>query len=317
MSATMIRDMLLGAFVADAAALGLHWIYDPDRIADVIRNNGGRPAFVPINPAHYEGVPAYFAHGDRDTGMLTQYGETLRLCLRTLIDADGFIDAATYRQAFAGHFGAGGRFSGYIDKPTRGALQRIAAQEDETGIDDDQLPALSTLPAIVGAYAGAEDFDDMRRAAMRVTNINPVAEAYSAAFADLLSQVIGGGDLQQALDSTAARADGSIRDALEHALYTDEPDSVVFAGDVGRACHLPMAGPVIFHILKRSDSYRTAIETNIRAGGDSAGRAIMLGAVLGCAHGAGTDKGIPLQWLLAVSDIARIEAECRALARQP
>ena len=32
---TKNSDAILGALVADAAALGLHWLYDPDRISRV------------------------------------------------------------------------------------------------------------------------------------------------------------------------------------------------------------------------------------------------------------------------------------------
>lgn len=38
----------------------------------------------------------------------------------------------------------------------------------------------------------------------------------------------------------------------------------------------------------------------IRAGGDSCGRGIILGAVLGAVHGIGGTTGIPLAWLLRV-----------------
>ena len=32
---TRARNLVLGALVADAAAMGLHWLYDQDRIAAV------------------------------------------------------------------------------------------------------------------------------------------------------------------------------------------------------------------------------------------------------------------------------------------
>ena len=37
-------SLLLGALVADAACLGLHWIYNVDRIAEVTERQGGQCA---------------------------------------------------------------------------------------------------------------------------------------------------------------------------------------------------------------------------------------------------------------------------------
>ena len=58
------KNTLLGAYVADAAALGLHWIYDTDRIAALAVD--GRPLeFRDPDPKAYEGVKSYFAHTNR------------------------------------------------------------------------------------------------------------------------------------------------------------------------------------------------------------------------------------------------------------
>lgn len=47
------RASLLGAIVADSAAMGLHWIYDTTRLAEV---GGDSPEFRKPDPANYEGV---------------------------------------------------------------------------------------------------------------------------------------------------------------------------------------------------------------------------------------------------------------------
>ena len=57
--------MILGALVADAASMGLHWIYDQARIKDVALD---APEFMQPDPKNYDGVPAYFAHRNRAAG---------------------------------------------------------------------------------------------------------------------------------------------------------------------------------------------------------------------------------------------------------
>lgn len=301
---------LIGALVADAASLGLHWIYDVERIAEVAEAAGGG-AFVPVDPAHYQGVPSYFAHGARPAGGLTQYGEVLQLALRVLAgrgDATGGFDPAAYQAAYLAHFGPGGGYAGYIDRPTRGTLANLAAgQTDPSGIEDDQLPALATVPAVTVAFADAAARAAAVRQAVCVTHTDAVALTEAQRLADLLGRVIGGEGLGSAL---AAVADAPLQAALAAG-----GSSVAYGGVTGRACHLPMAMPLAFHILANSAGYAEAVATNIRAGGDSAGRAILIGAVMGATHGIGGAQGIPLDWLLRLNQGRALWADCRAVAR--
>ncbi len=308
-------NMVLGALVADAAALGLHWLYDPDRIAQIAKRQGDRTAFTPIDAANFQDTKGYFAHADRKDGMLTQYGECLLLALRSILRTDGRYNANDHQTAFAAHFGPGGTYHGYIDRPTRGALTNIAADtQTPTGIDDDQLPATATLPAILAAHHGTPECDAHIRAAMELTNVNTVAAAYGDIFTQLLSGLLGGGELLTGLQAATKAASGDISNALKDALSTPQTSSTDYAETTGRACHLPMAGPLIFHILKHSTSFEDAVERNIRAGGDSAGRAILIGAVMGAVHGRDPERGIPLDWTLALQNGRAIWSDCTRLS---
>lgn len=93
MTQTPTSAMLLGALVANAASLGLHWLYDPDRIAQIATKRG-TAAFAPVDAAFFEGAKGYFAHAGRHAGMLTQYGEALLVGMRSMIDSKGPFDAA-------------------------------------------------------------------------------------------------------------------------------------------------------------------------------------------------------------------------------
>lgn len=54
------------------------------------------------------------------------------------------------------------------------------------------------------------------------------------------------------------------------------------------------------HLLLNATSYEASIRENILCGGDSCGRAILLGAVLAACY-QGTDEDIPRDWELKVS----------------
>lgn len=314
MTESQTSAMLLGALVADAASLGVHWIYDPDRIAEIAAGRDDQSSFTPVDAANYANTKGYFAHGLRRSGMLTQYGEVLRLTIQSMNANDGAFDVAAYQAAFAAHFGPGGTYTGYIDRPTRATLDNIAAEQSPTGIDDDQNPAVARLPAIFAGYQGKANLSATMIAAMEVTNVNAVAAAYGAAFADLLSRVAQNESLSDALQAAADGADDTIKSEIKGALSTSDDNSTDYAGLMGRACHLPTAGPIVFHILKHADSYRDAVERNNLAGGDSAGRSILIGAVMGLVYGVATPKGIPLSWVLQLDDAAEIWNECETLA---
>lgn len=304
MDVDRITACLWGALVADAACLGLHWLYDPERVALVSKAHGS-PAFAPVDASYFIDAKGYFAHGARLDGQLTQYGECLRLAIGSMIETEGVFDVDHHQKEFLAFFGAGGSYSGYIDQPTRGALENMAnATRTPTGIDDDQHPAIARVPALV---AGAGDL----QAAIEVTNVNADALIYGNLFAGVLHEVLDGSDLRSSLEGAANQAPDEQKRLLTTAFEDDRPP-VEYAGDLGRACHLPMGMPVAFHIMLRSESYREAVEQNILAGGDSAGRAIIIGATMAAHYGL---AGIPLEWSLRVRDGAALFDQCRALAR--
>ncbi|KNG94488.1 ADP-ribosylglycohydrolase family protein [Pseudaestuariivita atlantica] len=295
-------DLIHGALVADAAARGLHWLYDPARIAEIAARRGSA-AFVPLDRANFADAAGVFVHAEGTDGRQTQYGEALVLATRVITECGGF-NAGAYQDAYQAHFGAGGTYSGYIDRPTRGTLDHLAAAiTDPSGLEDEQLPAIATLPAVVHAHGQQADLETPVKAAIAVTNVHDEARYYGSIAARLMKLVGDGAELKTAL---RASADGHAD--LTAALDAKTDDSVAYGEVTGRACHLRQGVPLAFHILARADSYSDAVERNIRAGGDSAGRAILVGAVAGAAFGIGGSRGIPLRWITQTSSLGEITA---------
>jgi len=301
---------LLGAFVADAAALGLHWLYDPERIASVSAQAGGS-AFVPINAAYYDNVPGYFAHGKRRDGMLSQYGECLRLAVDVVNEDDGIFDHAAYQRRFVGHFDMGGTYVGYIDRPTRAAVTNILGKLEPSGSDDDQLPALTRLPAVVVAMHAKQALSEVVDGAIMITNVNEQATIYGRVFADLLSRLLEGQDRLDALNACANAAPDDAGQLLHKALTTRETDSVAYGAITERACHLYQGMPLAFHILANASTFDDAVIRNINAGGDSCGRSIVIGSAMGAACGM---TSIPEAWLNKLADRQMLMDSCSKLA---
>jgi hypothetical protein len=309
---------ILGALVADSAALGLHWLYDPVRIAEIEAVRG--LVFLQPEPADYAGAKGYFAHGGKAFGESTCYGEVCLLMLKHLA-RHGTFSRNEYQVEYRLHFGPGGEFVGYVDSPTRLTLRTLLSLEPAefpaaSGADDDQHPALAALPPLVAAHSGTLE-DLMRRVeeAVRVTNNNEMAIAAARCSSAALLKLLHGTPVSQALADALPFAGPVLQPLLEQALAIPTLDSIAATERFGRACHVTEGLPVIFHIAQCAADYRTAIESNIRAGGDSCGRSIMLGA-LAAAHAAIQNDAvfpIPLPWLGRYRKLAEAADACAAL----
>lgn len=358
------RGAILGAAVADAAALGFHWLYDQSRILALAPDN---PEFRQPDGADYEGVAGYFAHAQKSSGDLSQYGEQHATMLRALDQNRGTYDKAKYETAFIECFGYGGSFTGYIDHPTRDTLNNIMIAENEAvaratdlpfdgtdglkrklitkvlgnaknftgkvlreevekavrvtdneeylvehamkmldqwesvhgyhGGDDTQLPALSKLPALVAVYAQQEGLHAVVDSAIRVTNNNDEAVAFGQASASIIEAAIITGDPLLAVDAARQEQTGLVVSCVEQALASLDRSTPEVTAEWGMACQLSIGFPSAVHNISRSGSFTEAVRQNIYAGGDSCGRSILIGAVMGACFGIGTEKGIPEQWI--------------------
>lgn len=304
---------VLGAITADAAALGLHWLYDADRLKTL--QAGGPLAFREPDAANYAGVPGYFAHAGKHAGENSFYGETCRLML-THLARHGRFDRLAYQKEWLAHFGPGGTYTGYADHPTRNLVIRLlgcATPEDYpavSGSNDDQLPALECVPALVAWHRGSRgELIDTVLQAVAVTHDHPLARDAATLAAHALADVIAGMPLPEALSAAASTAGTTLKPLLSEALAMPRLDVVAAAARFGMPCRLHQGLPLLFHIARHAVNYREAVEANLLAGGDSCGRSLLLGALVAtrdALHGgtAQEDPGIPLCWLTRVQDVA-------------
>lgn len=309
---------IIGALVADAAALGLHWLYDTERIAQIEKTKG--LVFLPPSADDYSGVSGYFAHGKKQAGDSSAYGELCLLMLRH-IARHGRFYRMDYQAEYRSYFGPGGGYQGYIDSPTRQTLQTLLPLKPEdfplqSGADDDQFAALAALPAIVATHQESQDALKAKiEQVVRLTNHNDTAVAAARYAGCVLLAVLNGQPIQRALTDSLPHAGEKLRSLLEEALQVKTLDCAAVAKRFGNACHVPEGLPVIAHIANHAPDYRAAIEENIRIGGDSCGRSIMLGAIM-AVHTAQQNgfNSIPLEWLGRLRNLKIAADSCARLS---
>ncbi|QOJ24807.1 MAG: ADP-ribosylglycohydrolase family protein [Gammaproteobacteria bacterium] len=309
---------ILGALVADAAALGLHWLYDPERIAHIEKAKG--LVFLQPDADDYAGVSGYFAHGQKTAGDSSAYGELCLLMLQHFAQ-HGQFDRVAYQTEYRSYFGPGGAYVGYVDSPTRQTLQTLLPLKPEefpeiSGADDDQFAALATLPVVVATHSGSlpalkAKIDQV----VRLTNHNDTAVAAAQYAGCVLLDLLHGQSIRHALNRALPHAGEKLAPLLEEALQTGAFDGKAAAKRFGSACHVPEGMPVIAHIARHAPDYRTAIEENIRIGGDSCGRAITLGAIMAAstAQQNGSAAAIPLEWAARYRKLLAAASGCARL----
>jgi ADP-ribosylglycohydrolase len=140
-----------------------------------------------------------------------------------------------------------------------------------------------------------------------VTQNHPTALGCTAAHGVLLHRLLTGQSFPEAFEATRKSAevscDGS--DYFEFAHMLRELDVITATGRFGQSCPLAQSFPSALHAaLLHHEDFPTAILHTLRAGGDSAGRAAMIGSWLGAIHGV---ESIPGEWIMQLRSRERIQ----------
>ncbi len=307
---------LIGALVADAASMGTHWIYSPERIQ--ILSELPHFPFIAPDALHYEGVEGYYAHESLTAGELTAYGEWLALYIRLLTEPE--ISTHQIQQHILDYFGPGGDFIGYIDSPTKALLLTLFSLEpddwpEDSGSEDDQNPALCAIPALVALKYPSEQLEKEIDRIVGITHQSELALATAKAFASALNEALRSRRMEPVLNVLKVKSPITIQDRIEKVrlLDGDVNDLTHVFSLISSACHLEDSVPMAAWILQNSESYTEAIMNNILVSGDTCGRGILIGALAGACYGFGDEKGIPISWLTTLQNGEAIAEDIEAL----
>ena len=307
------RGAIWGQIVGDAAALGTHWIYDLDAMQTLHPDPVG---FEQPREGHY--------HFGKKPGDLTHYGEAALVMAESVAELGRF-DQFHFGARFVAHFGSPA-YKGYLDKATKGTLERKAAFEREhpghefvfqSGADDQQMATVSRLAPLVVAHFHDPQLLEWVSRATRVTQDNDLAVLYAKADALLLRELLRGRDFRWALNETAETVikepvhGADLHRAIRNAQQAEALSVTEATDQFGQGCPLPQSFPSSIQcVLKHGGSYRDAILANIRAGGDNAGRGAMLGAWMGAMLGV---EAIPEEWRRKLRSFDAVNAAVEAI----
>ncbi len=275
------KQAIAGVLVADAAAMGLHWLYDQEQIQ--LLEQSGDLLFRQPDANAYNNKRGSFVHGGRHAGQLSHYGESARIAAQLI--ADGNYSAQTHRKSFFETFGPCGSYVGYADKPTKALVAKIITDGDDisdpTGMDDNQMPAFCSL---AGLFSEDQPLQAVEPAVKVISTNDNVVTGADAVYR-CMQLISGGASLVDALQQSADNTDGQIGELLQEASAITTYQPLDTATRFGLACYVESALPVTWHLLKFATDFETTIRDNIRCGGDTCGRSMVLGALAGLVFG--------------------------------
>ena len=292
-----LRGMIWGQLVGDAAALGTHWIYNLSELAAVYPE--GVDGFEEPKEGHY--------HFGKKPGDQTHYGDAALVLLESVAE-EGKFNPVRFGRAFVGRLNPES-YKGYIDHSTRGTIESKLNFEEvhpslefdfQRGADDDQLATATSIGPVIAAHFGHPDLMGIVEKVTRVRQNNARAVAYMKAHARILLELLKGRDIHSSLHRVEeiARKDSEfgpeLRRKFESAFKLLSRSVEEATDKLGQSCPLISSFPSALHgLLQYRDSFERAVLDVIRAGGDNAGRAAMVGGWLGAHLGM---EGIPEGW---------------------
>ena len=282
-----LKGMLFGAFVGDAYALGLHWVYDTEKLKQESDKLEGY-----ISPSKDS------FHSGKRKGDLTHYGDQSLLLLKSIASNQGFaLDVfKTHWQTYMS------KYEGYMDRASKESLQLLDSQSN-FGSSSDELGGLARVAPLIFYH-----FDDpslhryIERQTM-LTHNNDALNNYGNFIVDLLLELIIGKPLLESIHNVSQNypvIEATIQ-RLE-ARLTDDTTEVI--KDIGQSCSSQFAFPAsMFFILKYPTRFDEAMKQNVLSGGDSAGRGMLIGMILGATLGY---SSIPIDWIKNLNDFELI-----------
>ncbi len=295
--ADRLRGMIWGQMVGDAAALGTHWIYNLSELEAAYPE--GVEGFEAPKEGHY--------HFGKSVGDQTHYGDGALILLRSIAE-EGCFDELNFGLGFIEALNPE-TYEGYVDHATRGTVEAKLNFEEshpkepfdfQQGADDDQLATATSLAPVIAAHLEDSELISIVERVTRVRQNNDRAVAYMKAHTRILLELLEGRDIHSSLHrveeiiAKEAEFGPELKRKIRSA-FSLLCKSVSEATDkLGQSCPLISSFPSAVHgLLNCRDSFEGAILKVIRAGGDNAGRAAMVGAWLGAHLGI---EGIPVGW---------------------
>jgi len=288
-----VLGAVYGSLVADAFALGGHWVYDVKEIKE---------AFPSLDELHN---PLTDYHNAKKVGDFTHYGDQ-SLWLLESISLEKEFSLSNFSLRWQEYMS---EYKGYLDGASSTTLQNLKNGKSpfEAGSSSQDLSVISRIaPLSLLYYDDKKEFLRYALLQAKMTHNSVKVIIATTFFTELLFLVLEGKSPKTALSEIEAKSeDKTILNWIKVAFASIDYETIETINGFGQSCSVNGGCPGALHlILKYEDDYAEAMRQNVYAGGDSAARGMVAGMILGAHNGV---EAIPKAWMNALNNKNRID----------
>lgn len=270
--------LLFGSYCADALSLGVHWIYDPNELAQ----KHGRIT-------HYKAPGPDSYHPHKQAGDQGHVGDQA-LCLLNFLIKEKAWNPSHFMEDWLGMWPD---YNDYVDGATKTTLAHVQNQTDKTqgGSDSVEIAGPARIAPLIAFLSNSSEEEVVRASVEQtmLTHRSKEAEESAIFLAKSGYQLIHGANLLDTLNETASEW------ALKKTNSVLSENTVDAITKLGPACSISSALPSVLYLaMKYGDDTENAFIENAMAGGDNCARGLALGILLGAANGL---SSIPEHWV--------------------
>lgn len=299
---TRVRAAVLGSFLGDSLALGLHWIYDTGEVARLAAPHLEGGVLSRLLPP-----PLGSYHPTKKAGEFTHYGDQALTLLRAVTAGGGF----SLREFHARWLALFSGYEGYVDGATRNSLARFEAgvePEDGGAASSDLAGAARLAPLLLHHGQDLPALVAAARAQTRMTHNHAQVLDAAEFLARSAHALLQGAAMREAFASALAGnyATDAVREWVAEGLDSAGVPTMDVIASFGQSCNVAGAFPAVIHLAARHEGdLARGLTECVLAGGDSAARAMAAGLLLGARLG---PDALPAAWLRDLAATTEIEA---------
>ena len=268
-----LRAALWGAFYGDAYALGAHWLYDTEQIS--------KSAF----DTKQFNDPLSDYHPGKKAGDFTHYGDQMLWLLDAIANDEAF-NIQKFSVSWQENMK---RYKGYVDGASKHTLDSLESGKGSLGCGSSShdLSVVGRMVPLIYAYHN--DMDKMMEYVKLHTVFTHMTKELvesAAYFNELILAVSMGADVTRSIEEIALAYSEDIQKWVAMGVSKAEShESIEAIKALGQSCSVEGGFAAVIYLLVRFSDFEEMMEANVLAGGDSAARGMLVGAVLGAYGG--------------------------------
>ena len=277
----MQPNYILHALTANAATLGVHWIYDPNFIANLAKTQS--IFFMQQTKVNYDQAkPSYLAYPNEPLGGVTVQGRFL-MWLYEALKINPNLSQQEYGDLIYSHIRPGGDYHGYIETYGHKFLMNRLNDSMKLNLplivmDDDHL--VGFVPYLVVKQLGLPT-EKAWELAQLFTDKTDYLDLFK--MFDHIIQGLNTKPLKLLLEEAVNLAPRRFQMTVKKALEINDTSTLV-KQYAGTACSINQSIPIIIHLLYHSTSFEDMLMRNALISGAISERGMMLGAILGAIY---------------------------------